>query len=269
MLNQCKLIAVDMDGTFLNDQKDYDRQHFAALYRKMQERKIQFVVASGNQYYQLCTFFADFPDIIYIADNGAYIRDLATVYFGSRFDPKQAKKILGQLNTYPGLFDELVVSGFKSAYILEDSSEEFKKEAHFYNRKLQIVDSFAEIMDESTKYSFNYTTQDTMSFMQKLQEQLWGMAEITTSGHGNFDIIQPGVHKASGLRHLSQRLGIPLSQMCAFGDGGNDLEMLEAVGDGVAMANCAPEVQKIAQHQTGTNNEQGVLQYLDKLLNNN
>ncbi|HJE96935.1 MAG TPA: Cof-type HAD-IIB family hydrolase [Ligilactobacillus acidipiscis] len=269
MLNQCKLIAVDMDGTFLNDQKDYDRQHFAALYRKMQERKIQFVVASGNQYYQLRTFFADFPDIIYVADNGAYIRDTTTEYFGSYFEREHAKQIFSRLAAYPGLFDELVVSGFKSAYILAGSSEEFRREAHFYNRRLQVVDSFAETAEEITKYSFNYLPQDTREFMQQLQEQLLDLGEITTSGHGNFDIIQPGVHKASGLRHLSQRLGIPLSQMCAFGDGGNDLEMLEAVGDGVAMANCAPEVKKIAQHQTGTNNEQGVLQYLDKLLDNN
>lgn len=56
-----KLIAVDMDGTFLSDQKTYNRERFMAQYRQMKERGIRFVVASGNQYYQLISFFPNWP----------------------------------------------------------------------------------------------------------------------------------------------------------------------------------------------------------------
>lgn len=48
-----KLIAVDMDGTFLSDQKTYNRERFMAQYQQMKAQGIRFVVASGNQYYQL------------------------------------------------------------------------------------------------------------------------------------------------------------------------------------------------------------------------
>ncbi|MBN0350481.1 HAD hydrolase family protein, partial [Pseudomonas aeruginosa] len=48
-----KLIAVDMDGTFLSDAKTYNRPRFLAQYQRMREQNIRFVVASGNQYYQL------------------------------------------------------------------------------------------------------------------------------------------------------------------------------------------------------------------------
>ncbi|MFD1900506.1 HAD hydrolase family protein [Enterococcus termitis] len=51
-----KMIAVDMDGTFLNSEKDYDREKFNHLYKKMCEQNVRFVVASGNQYYQLKSF---------------------------------------------------------------------------------------------------------------------------------------------------------------------------------------------------------------------
>lgn len=46
--------------------------------------------------------------------------------------------------------------------------------------------------------------------------------------------------------------------MCAFGDGGNDLEMLREVGDGVAMKNAVPALLEVANHVTDTNDEEGV-----------
>lgn len=52
-----QIIAVDMDGTFLNDRKDYNRDRFLDQYAQMKRKGIRFVVASGNQYYQLRSFF--------------------------------------------------------------------------------------------------------------------------------------------------------------------------------------------------------------------
>ena len=54
-----KLIAVDMDGTFLSDQKTYNRERFLAQYQQMKTQGIRFAVASGNQYYQLISFFPE------------------------------------------------------------------------------------------------------------------------------------------------------------------------------------------------------------------
>lgn len=51
--------------------------------------------------------------------------------------------------------------------------------------------------------------------------------------------------------------------MTAFGDGGNDLEMIKEVGDGVAMSNADPVLFKVANHTTRSNNEQGVLTYIE------
>ncbi|MEH1316930.1 HAD hydrolase family protein, partial [Citrobacter farmeri] len=54
-----KLIAVDMDGTFLSDQKTYNRERFLTQYQQMKTQGIRFAVASGNQYYQLISFFPE------------------------------------------------------------------------------------------------------------------------------------------------------------------------------------------------------------------
>lgn len=52
-----KMIAVDMDGTFLNDEKKYNVVQFNQIFQVLEEKKIKFVVASGNQYFQLRSFF--------------------------------------------------------------------------------------------------------------------------------------------------------------------------------------------------------------------
>ena len=63
-----KLIAVDMDGTFLNSQSKYNEVRFKEIHSRLDEKGIHFVVASGNQYYQLKDFFTDYDDIDYVAE---------------------------------------------------------------------------------------------------------------------------------------------------------------------------------------------------------
>ena len=57
-----KVIVTDMDGTFLNDAKTYNQPRFMAQYQELKKRGIEFVVASGNQYYQLISFFPELKD---------------------------------------------------------------------------------------------------------------------------------------------------------------------------------------------------------------
>ncbi len=67
------VVVTDMDGTFLDDAKQYDRVRFMAQYRT-EKRNIEFVVASGNQYYQLISFFPELKDeISFVAENGALV----------------------------------------------------------------------------------------------------------------------------------------------------------------------------------------------------
>ena len=58
-----KVIVTDMDGTFLNDARR-TTTIFMAQYQELKKRGIEFVVASGNQYYQLISFFPELKDEI-------------------------------------------------------------------------------------------------------------------------------------------------------------------------------------------------------------
>ncbi|STK73890.1 putative hydrolase [Escherichia coli] len=69
----------DMDGTFLNDAKTYNQPHFMAQYQELKKRGIKFVVASGNQYYQLISFFPELKDeISFVAENAHWFTNMAS-----------------------------------------------------------------------------------------------------------------------------------------------------------------------------------------------
>ena len=66
---------------------------------------------------------------------------------------------------------------------------------------------------------------------------------------------------------VSQRLNVPLEQFIAFGDAQNDIEMLEAVGIGYAMANAMEEVKAVADYICASNNDNGIASVISALIN--
>ncbi|MEY2605127.1 MAG: hypothetical protein QOH31_2940 [Verrucomicrobiota bacterium] len=81
------------------------------------------------------------------------------------------------------------------------------------------------------------------------------------------EIIPIGVNKANALATVAESLGVELSQSAAIGDGLNDLELLREVGLGIAMGNASETVKSAAKWVTGTNDEEGVAQAIQRLVN--
>ena len=78
--------------------------------------------------------------------------------------------------------------------------------------------------------------------------------------------MQPGVSKATGIRALMDAFGIDASEVMAFGDAGNDAEMLRLAGVGVAMGNASDELKSIADLVCDPCEEQGVLKVLEEVF---
>lgn len=259
-----KLIATDMDGTFLKADQTYDTARFASLHRRLVQADIRFVVASGNQYFQLRSFFDAYPDTIYVAENGAYIRDADTIYALHSFKPAVVAQILAQLQGIADL--KVLVCGQNSAYTLTTTDPAHVANMRQYYHRLAVVNDFDHLDDQILKFALTCPPEATEKIVAQLNSALAGLAQPTSSGRGDIDLIQPGVHKAAGLAELGEKLGIDLKDMAAFGDGGNDLEMLQAVGLGVAMANAQPHVAAVADAHALSNAESGVLAFMETLL---
>jgi hydroxymethylpyrimidine pyrophosphatase-like HAD family hydrolase len=90
-----------------------------------------------------------------------------------------------------------------------------------------------------------------------------------SSAHGhpkNFELQADGVSKGSALLWLCGHLGIRPSDAVAFGDEANDVSLLAAAGDGVAMANAIPQARAVANHTAPSNDDAGVASYVMALL---
>ncbi|MBP5645182.1 MAG: HAD-IIB family hydrolase, partial [Bacteroidales bacterium] len=79
------------------------------------------------------------------------------------------------------------------------------------------------------------------------------------------DLVNRENSKASGIEAILRHFGLQRSECIAFGDGGNDIEMLEYCGIGVAMGNADEEVQRHADYVTTSVDEEGILHALKAL----
>ncbi len=80
------------------------------------------------------------------------------------------------------------------------------------------------------------------------------------------DIVANGNSKAAGMDAICRHFGIQQEETIAFGDGANDIEMLQWAGIGIAMGNAAQEVKDAADMVTGSVDEEGIEQAINKLL---
>lgn len=149
-----KIIATDMDGTFLRNDHGFDASRFRNLLTQFKEKGYLFVAASGRSLPSLKQLFEKFlDDIALVAENGAVVvyRN-QTIYLDDPIQP----------STYLALVDELVKSGFvqpqhvtlsglKASYMLDKVEEGLYRELSGYYHDIVLVPSFEDISEEIIK----------------------------------------------------------------------------------------------------------------------
>lgn len=160
-----------------------------------------------------------------------------------------------------------VLCGVDSAYCQRWTvSQAFFELTGIYYHRLKWVDDLKEVKDRILKFAPTVPEEKTYFYYDMFCERLCGKIEPATSGHGSIDLIVPGCHKASGLKRLVERWRILPEQCAAFGDGGNDIEMLQYCKHSYAMENAPQNVKDVAEHVCPSNEADGVLVTLEKLF---
>ena len=259
-----KLLATDMDGTFLRDDKSYSEE-FNDLYKQMLKQGIQFVIASGNQYEALaCKFDEEIKnDLYYLCENGTKIVYRGDVIYKHCLETDDYQHALNILKE-----DEecmLVVSGIKHAYILK-KFEDRKDFISLFMKNVQFVESYDDIEDDILKFSIASFDDQMEQRIEKIQKQLKPHLKLVTTGNVWFDIFYKDVNKGTTLTHLLEILKIKPEESGAFGDQMNDYEMLQTVKYGYAMANAMPPVKEVAYQVIDSNENDGVILKIKEIL---
>ena len=139
-----KAIAVDMDGTFLNSNNDYDRKAFLELFKKLKAKEVRFVVASGNQYAQISSFF---PEITFVSENGGLVFEKGNLLIKNIIAKPIIQDTLTLLENTSYKVG-IILCGVQSAYILKSKNADLKKEAAKYYFALKEIDSFQDLPDD-------------------------------------------------------------------------------------------------------------------------
>ncbi|MFF5176315.1 HAD family hydrolase [Micromonospora sp. NPDC000089] len=262
-----RLVATDIDGTLLRDDRTISPRTAAVLERIAADgTPVVLVTGRPIRWLQLVydQLAAPLPAI---CANGAVVYDPTTdeVLRADPLAPALLAEVARRLRA--------AVPGISFAVEIMESRQ-MRHEAHYPLRwdadedAIRAVESPEELHSApAVKLLARAGEQDPDAFVQVVAAALEGLAEATHSSYsGLVEISAAGVTKAAGLAWYGARLGIDERDVLAFGDMPNDVPMLTWAGRAVAVANAHPAVLAIADEVTATNTSDGVAAYLEKVF---
>lgn len=263
-----KAVAVDMDGTFLTDKKTFDHQLFGKILNKLHANNIPFISATGNQLIRSHEYFEEFTKgIDYVSENGAILEADGKVIKKTALDYDIAQKLLNFIQTeYPEAI--IMVSAEHHCYVLKSMDKAVKDDIRIYYRKVKEIDKFTDIDPSDSILKVCLTADDELAtvIQDRFNEKYGDYVRGTSSGNMTIDLVHKGINKAKGVADMLKYYNIDQKDLIAFGDGENDIGMLEACGYSYAMENANAKTKAVSKYEAPSNNENGVLKVLAKYL---
>ena len=249
-----RLAAVDMDGTLLDDDKNFP-PGMDELLDQMDARGVTFAPASGRQVWTLIDMFPGRPGMTVIGENGGIVMRDGVEVSSSPVD------------------GGLVMCGKQFAYVERADDRFVDGVMPYYHRTKRVDDQIAiidgieagEIDDAIVKLAV-FVLGPVEALAEATLANFADTHQYAISGANWADLQIRGVDKGSAVRDLQRFLGVERSQTAVFGDAGNDLSMMSEGDLSFAMANASQDVVEASRFIAPSNNEAGVAQVLRALL---
>lgn len=268
------LIAFDMDGTLLNSRKQVSGRTAEAV-RRASEAGKQCVYCTGRATPELSEYREILPGMRYaVCNNGALLWDM-----------KEWKPVYEHLLPAPLILEilkaaeaeEHLIQVYTDKEILFDDYSEEKvirggmgEYLPMYRRIVKQITGFRENCKAGEirvgKLSVHLTGEEARERLKAKMDRLQLPLEIRRSNKYTLEFTDAGVTKAYGLKKLCEMLNIPREETIAAGDGGNDIDVLEWAGLGIAVANATNEVKQIAAVIVSDNDHDGCAEAVEKYL---
>ena len=249
-----RAVFFDIDGTLTDFSTHEIPDRVFEVLHALQEKGVRLFIATGRGKDGLFVL-KQYPFDGYITLNGqfCFCQDGEVIYENT-IPPEAIRLLLKELEKDP------VPCGFQL------------RDERIFNYRNELVDEIHAITQNDDAPAGDITgiedkpVYQCMIFMDKEKERsLLSRLPGCRSARWYptfFDLSPEGGTKVLGIDRFLARFGIPLSETMAFGDGGNDLEMIQHVGIGVAMGNADEELKNAADYVTAASGEGGIEQAL-------
>ncbi len=265
-----KLVAIDIDGTLVNDHKQITKEVNDAI-QAARAKGVKVVLCTGRPIDGIDPFIDELKlnseDEYTITFNGALVQNTFT------------EEVFSETS--------LTYGDLKALYELSvnvESPMHYFDSANLYTphkniNKYTVYESYINSIplhympvEEAKedmlipKVMFIDEPDRLDKIIRSIPEEFRERYEMVQSAPFFLEILHPSVSKGNAVKKLAEKLGIQREEVICMGDGGNDLSMIEYAGCGVAMANAIPSIKEAAKFQTLSNNENGVAYAIQKLI---
>ena len=262
-----KAAIFDIDGTLVPRGRGVPSPATVRALQALSQSGVAVIIATGRARYAAEPVLGEVRPDYYVAANGCDITDAAGHSLWSSRMTAQEMYALVDFCEDHSLPLEFVFSDAYHAYVGYDVLAQ-RYGAFGSDQSLARVlrdgeEQTRHLQDMPFSACAAMSAGDVQRFTQKyghLGLRFLAFAE------GWYDILRADADKAVGVSKLLEQLGIAWAETAAFGDGGNDADLLQAAGLGVAMANGSPELRALADLVAPASDEDGVARVVEEYL---
>lgn len=260
-----RLLAVDIDGTLVNAQREITPPVRRAV-RRAQERGVRVCLATGRIWPSARQFVeglgADSPVILY---NGGMVYDFASgeVWLRSPLPLRHARDVLRILRAHPAAHPHLYVDDRVFIPAMNETTAVYQRKD---NLRAEAVGDLADWLTVDPMKILIIGARPALEAVAREIDALPYRINTVFSEINYLEILPPGVSKGRALRAAAERLGIPREAIIAVGDHLNDLGMIEYAGVGVAMANAPEALRARAGFVAPSNDEHGLEDVINRFI---
>ncbi|MFP3028939.1 MAG: pyridoxal phosphatase [Arsenophonus sp.] len=268
-----RVIALDLDGTLLDPQKQILPQSLSAI-KQARQKGIKVIIATGRHHVAIHPFYQTLNlDTPAICCNGTYLYDYQAkkVLESNPLSEKEATKVVAHLQGT----DINHLMYVDNAMLYQQHNNAIERTLKWANSlpenqrpNIYKVDNFNKAIRQVTAiWKFAICTPDIKKlrlFSQIIQQEI-GLA-CEWSWFDQVDITKKGNSKGFRLQRWVESQGLAMKDVIAFGDNFNDISMLTAASLGVAMGNSCDEVKNHADIITDQNSAPGIAEVIQKYV---
>ena len=273
MKKDIRIIALDLDGTLLNSNKELTERNYRAL-AAAAAKGIEIVPTTGRFYDAMPAVIRELPFVNYaITINGAQVANVRTgeVLYRAEIPWQQAVEIMTFLDTLPVVYDCFMDNAAWMTAALQEKIDDYTDDVHYRKMVRQLrapvpelkafITDLAHDVQKSQFFTMDAALRARM--LRELPQMFPGIVTSSALKH-NVEINQARANKGEAVLALAAHLGYGAEHVMTFGDGLNDLSMIKAAGTGVVMANGEDEVKVCANYITDDCDHDGVAAAIEK-----